>query len=104
MSVLFEMAMFPTDKGESASPYVSRVIKSIRESGVNYQLTAMGTIIETETMDDALQIIRQAYELLSGDCNRVYCAVKFDIRQGKTGRMQQKIQSIERKIGEVNKG
>jgi uncharacterized protein (TIGR00106 family) len=103
MSVLFEMAMFPTDKGESVSPYVSRVIKHIRESGVNYQLTPMGTIIETETMKEALEIISQCYDTLNEDCQRVYCAVKFDIRQGQSGRMQQKIQSIENKIGEVKK-
>ena len=50
MSVLIEFAMFPTDKGESVSQYVSQVIKMIRESGFPYQLTAMGTIFETQEM------------------------------------------------------
>ncbi len=36
MSVLFEFAMFPTDKGESVSKYVSKVIKMIDKSDVNY--------------------------------------------------------------------
>ena len=30
MSVLLEFAMFPTDKGESVSNYVSRIIKMIK--------------------------------------------------------------------------
>jgi len=102
MSVLFEFAMFPTDKGESASPYVSRVIKMIRESGAGYKLTPMGTVIETETMDEALDLIRKAYSELETDCNRIYSTVKFDIRKGPKGRMEQKIRSIENKIGEVN--
>jgi uncharacterized protein (TIGR00106 family) len=101
MSVLFEFAMFPTDKGESASPYVSRIIKLIRESGVDYKLTPMGTIIETETMIEALELIQKAYEQLQPDCKRIYCAVKFDIRKSQKGRMDQKIRSIENKIGEV---
>ncbi len=102
MSVLLEFAMFPTDKGESASPYVSRIIKTIRESGYPYKLTPMGTIIETTTMKEALGIIEQAYKQLEPDCNRIYSSLKFDIRKGKDNRLEGKIKSIEDKIGEVN--
>jgi len=102
MSVLMQFAMFPTDKGASASPFVSRVIAMVRESGLPYQLNAMGTIIETETLEEAQAIVHKAYELLSNDCTRVYCTVTFDIRNGKPGRMQKKIASIEEKIGPVN--
>lgn len=102
MSVLMQFAMFPTDKGTSASPYVSRVIAMIRESGIPYQLSAMGTIIETETLEEAQAIVSKAYLLLKKDCSRVYCTVTFDIRDGATGRMQEKVKSIEGKIGPVN--
>lgn len=97
-----QFAMFPTDKGASASPYVSRVIAMIRESGLPYQLSAMGTIIETETLEEAQSIVKKAYDLLSADCSRVYCTVTFDIRDGKTGRMKEKIAAIVDKIGPVN--
>ncbi len=104
MSVLVEFAMFPTDKGESVSPYVARIIKMIDESGVPYKLTPMGTVFETETIAEALKIIEKAYSLLEPDCNRVYCVAKFDIRKGKSGRLVQKIKSVEEKIGkEVSK-
>jgi len=102
MSVLMQFAMFPTDKGESASPYVSRIIGMVRESGLTYQLSAMGTIIETETLAEAQAIVASAYNLLAADCSRVYCTVTFDIREGKSGRMQQKVASVESKIGPVN--
>lgn len=102
MSVLMQFAMFPTDKGVSASPFVSRIIAMIRESGLPYQLSAMGTIIETETLEEAQSVVDKAFALLKHDCSRVYCTVTFDIRDGKTGRMKQKIASIEDKIGPVN--
>ena len=102
MSVLLEFAMFPTDKGESVSSYVSQVIEMIRESGVNYQLTPMGTIIETQTMPQALAIVQQAYDVLEPHCDRVYSSLKFDIRKGREACMKQKIASIEQKIGAVN--
>ncbi len=104
MSVLVEFAMFPTDKGESVSRYVARIIKMIDESGVPYKLTPMGTVFETETMDEALKIIGEAYKQLEPDCNRVYSVVKFDIRKGKSNRLVQKIKSVENKLGrEVSK-
>jgi len=102
MSVLMQFAMFPTDKGVSASPYVSRIIGMIRESGLPYQLNAMGTLVETETLEEAQSIVAKAYSLLKDDCSRVYCTVSFDVRDGKTGRMQQKVASVEEKIGPVS--
>jgi len=103
MSVLVEFAMFPTDKGESVSEYVSRIIKMFKESDINYQLTPMGTIFEVETIEDATKIINDAYKLLESDCNRVYTVIKMDIRKNKSNRMKQKINSIEKKIGKINK-
>lgn len=103
MSVLLEFSMFPTDSGESKSAYVSKVIKMIDQSGVNYQLTAMGTLIETATVADALAIVQKAYETLEAEgCNRIYSSLKFDIRKGKENRLTTKIQSVEAKIGKVN--
>ena len=91
--------MFPTDKGESVSPYVSRILKIIDASKVPYKLTPMGTIVEVETFEEALAIINRAYGELQEDCGRIYSTVKFDIRKGKGGRLTQKIDSIEKKVG-----
>jgi uncharacterized protein (TIGR00106 family) len=103
MSVLVDFTMFPTDKGESVSPYVARIVKMIDESGVNYRLTPMGTVFETETLEEALEIVNKAYKLLE-DCNRVYSTIKIDIRKGKSNRIAQKVKSVEQKIGrEVKK-
>ncbi len=99
MSVMLEFAMFPTDKGESVSDYVSRIIKAIDSAGVDFRLTPMGTVVEVETIDEALRIVKDAYGQLEPDCNRVYSSIKLDIRKGKTGRLSQKVESIEKKLG-----
>lgn len=103
MSVLLEFSMFPTDKKGSVSEYVSQVIDMIRSSGVDYKLTAMGTILETETLEEALEIIQKSYQVLEPHSQRVYSSLKMDIRKGKTGRLEGKIQSVENKIGKVNR-
>lgn len=102
MSVLLEFAMFPTDKGDSVSQYVSKVIQMIKESGVSYKLTAMGTIIETETIDEAMEIVNKSYKVLEPHSNRVYSSIKLDIRKEKSKRLEAKIKSIESKIGKVD--
>lgn len=102
MSVLLEFAMFPTDKGESVSEYVSQVIKMIHESGADYQLTPMGTIIETEHLSQAMTLIESAYAILDqADCDRVYSSLTLDIRKGKNNRLKGKVESVRNKIGEV---
>jgi len=98
MSVLVEFAMFPTDKGESVSEYVARIIKMFKESDINYQLTPMGTIFEVETIEEANNIINNAYKRLEPDCNRVYTTIKMDIRKNKNNRMKQKIESIKKRL------
>ncbi|MEJ2226660.1 MAG: MTH1187 family thiamine-binding protein [Alphaproteobacteria bacterium] len=103
MSVLLEFSMFPTDKGESVSEYVSQVIKVIRESGVSYQLTPMGTIGEADDLQQVLDLVQAAYNTLEqAGSNRVYSSLKLDIRKGKDNRLQGKLQSIQDKIGDVN--
>lgn len=102
MSVLLEFSMFPTDKGESVSGYVSQVIAMIRDSGIPYRLTAMGTIVETGSLEQALGLVGQAYRILEqAGCNRVYSSLKLDIRKGKEGRLLGKVDSVRQKIGDV---
>jgi len=107
MSVLLEFAMFPTSdecrEGSGVSKQVSKIIDMIDSSGMAYQLTPMGTIIEVDEIKEALDIVEKAYECLS-DCDRVYSSLKFDIRKSKSNRLKQKIASVEKHLGkEVSK-
>ena len=101
MSVLLEFAMFPTSdecrEGASVAKHVSRVIDAIDKSGVAYQLTPMGTIIEVASMKEALNIIELAYEQLE-ECERVYSSLKFDIRKNCQNRLKTKIESVEKNL------
>jgi len=104
MSVLMEFAMFPTDRGESVSKEVSQIIKKIREKTNRYRLTPMGTVVETDSFEEALEILLLCNKTLENiGVKRIYSSVKFDVRVGKNNRLDAKIQSIENKIGEVNK-
>jgi len=99
MSALVEFSMFPTEQTQSKSVFVARVLDIVDKSGLEYQLTAMGTIIEGETVEEVLAVISKAYEELQLDCNRVYSSIKIDWRYGPLGRLGKKTGSVEAKLG-----
>jgi uncharacterized protein (TIGR00106 family) len=99
MSALVEFSMFPTEKTQSKSTFVARVLDIVDRSGLAYQLTPMGTIIEGETVEEVLSVINKAYEELQVDCDRVYSSIKIDYRKGPIGRLDKKIASVENKLG-----
>jgi uncharacterized protein (TIGR00106 family) len=98
VACLVEFSMSPLDKGESLSPYVARSLDIVANCGLEYRLTAMGTILEGE-WQPCMEVIRQCYERMSADCKRISCSIKIDYRQSKTGRLTSKIASVEQKLG-----
>ncbi len=99
MSALVEFSMFPTEQTQSKSAFVARVLDIVDKSGLEYQLTPMGTIIEGETVEEVLAVINQAYEALQKDCGRVYSSIKIDWREGSARRLNKKVGSVEAKLG-----
>ena len=95
--VLLEFSMSPLGKGESVGKYVSRSLEIIDQSGVEYRLNPMGTVLEGE-WDEVIGVVRQCYEQMRRDCNRISCTMKIDYRKGKNGRLSGKISSVEKRL------
>ncbi len=95
--VLLEFSMSPFGKGESLSPYVSRILDVVDKSGIRYKLTPMGTILEGE-WEDVMLVVTNCFKELEKDCNRISTNIRIDYRKGTSSRMQQKINSIETKL------
>jgi uncharacterized protein (TIGR00106 family) len=95
--VLLEFSMSPLGKGESVSKYVSRSLDIVDKSGVAYRLNPMGTVLEGE-WDEVFGVVRQCYERMKKDCNRISCSIKVDYRKGHSGRLVSKVASVERTL------
>ncbi|MFQ5451665.1 MAG: MTH1187 family thiamine-binding protein [Nitrospinaceae bacterium] len=100
--VLLEFSMTPLDQGESVSEYVSRSLKIIDESGIDYRLNPMGTVLEGE-WDEVMDVVKRCFEKMRSDCRRITCSIKIDYRAGTQGRLESKIASIESKLGKTMK-
>ena len=96
--VLLEFSMSPLDKGDSLSPYVARSLDIIDKSGLPYQLTPMGTIIEGEWAE-VMAVVAACFDRMRQDCGRISTSIRIDYRAGKSGRLQSKVKAIEARLG-----
>jgi len=96
--VLLEFAMSPTGHAGSLSPYVARILDVIDRSGVSYQLTSMGTILEGE-WDEVMAVVGACFRALEPDCDRIAMNLKMDYRAGNASRLRSKIDAVEQQLG-----
>jgi uncharacterized protein (TIGR00106 family) len=95
---LMEFSMIPLDKGMSFSPYVARILSLVDQSGLDYRLNSMGTVVEGE-WEDLLALLTRCFQALEQDSDRISLQVKFDHRKGPESRIESKIQSVQAKAG-----
>jgi uncharacterized protein (TIGR00106 family) len=82
---------------------VADAIRLVEESGLDYQVTAMDTIVEGE-WEQVMGLIHRCVETMHDHSERVFCDVKIDDWSGKEGLLEEKVRSVERAIGhEVKK-
>ncbi|WP_457600114.1 MTH1187 family thiamine-binding protein [Hydrogenivirga sp.] len=99
MSFLVFVSMTPLGKGESVSRYVAKVVDIVDRSGLPYVLTPMGTIVEGEDWDEVMDVLKKGFEELKKECPRVSITMKIDYREGKSGRLKSKVESVQEKLG-----
>jgi uncharacterized protein (TIGR00106 family) len=93
------MSITPLGKGESVSRYVADCVQLVEESGLDYELHSMGTIVEGE-LSDVLDVMRRCIELVAQHSDRVTCAAKLDYRRGHRGRIKSKVDSVRQKLAD----
>ena len=96
--VLLEFSMTPISRGESVSAYVARSLDIVDRSGLPYQLTPMGTIIEGEWAE-VMAVVTACFDAMSADCDRISTQIRIDYRAGPGGRLKAKVEAVERKLG-----
>ena len=97
---IVEVSIVPLGTGTSSlSNYVARVIKVLQtESGIKYELTGMGTILEGD-LGQILAIIQKMHAtVFSDEVSRVYTVIKIDDRRDKTATITGKVESVKKKL------
>lgn len=100
---LLEFSVTPLGAGESVGQYVAKAVDVVDKSGLDYQLHAMGTVVEGD-LGQLLDVLKRSIEAVSADCDRVSVSAKIDVRKGHPGAMDAKVASVEKRLGrEVKK-
>lgn len=96
--MLLELSVIPLGRGRSISADVADLVKIIDASGLDYRLTAAGTIIEG-TWDQVMGVARNCHAEMRKKTERVVTYIKLDDYAGRTGRLAGAVASVEQKVG-----
>lgn len=99
MMVVIEVSVVPLGTGSaSLSRYVARCLEILDDSGVAYQLTSMGTILEGE-LELLLSLVRRMHEVpFDEGVVRVVTTIKIDDRRDKAITMAGKIRAVQAQL------
>ena len=84
----------------SVGKYVAKAAQIIEKSGLNYQITAMGTQIESDSLKELYEVCGEVQEsIFKMEVPRVYTVLKIDDRRDKEHRtLKEKIKSVENRM------
>jgi uncharacterized protein (TIGR00106 family) len=97
LSVIVEFTAVPLGTGSTElSGYVSKACQTVKESGLPFTITPMGTIFEAGSIKEAMDVVAKAHEsLFEAGAVRVSTSVKIDDRRDKKRRMEDKVRALQ---------
>jgi len=97
-----EISIYPIGTSTtSASFYIAKAIESIKDMKVSYHVNAMGTILESNNIEEIYKAAKSMMEVVHNlGVNRVEVILKIDSRNDKQKTIQQKIDAINKYLKE----
>jgi uncharacterized protein (TIGR00106 family) len=96
--MIAEFSVAPVGVGVSMSQHVARCLTIVEESGLDYRLTAMGTILEGD-WDEVMRVIQRCHSAVLEDAPRVLTTIRIDDRKGARDVLERKVSNVERIVG-----
>jgi len=95
-----ELELVALGTGETGmSKHISEAIKAIEGTGVKYQLTPMGTVLEAGSIDEVFGAVKAAHDaLVKKGIKRVVTHLTIDDRRDRPKGMAEKIASVQSKL------
>ncbi len=96
--MLIEFSIVPVGSGSSIGERLADVLKIVDESGLPYKINPMGTVVEGD-WDELFSLVRKCHETVIKTEERVLTSISVDDRKGKSNRLEEKVKSVERRLG-----
>lgn len=96
--MLAEVQFIPVGTGEEQKELIAKTVDIIEKSELDYQLTAMGTLVEGE-WEEIMLLVKKCQDALFEEANRVITNIVIDDRKGEKNRLRGKVLEIEYALG-----
>jgi len=100
--VLVAFSVAPSGVGDSVSAAVADAVRVVRASGLPHRTDSMFTTIEGD-WDECMDVVRRAVEAVQQHGERVSLVLKADIRSGRSGELQTKVDRLEAAIEQADR-
>ncbi len=85
-------------KGDSLSKSLVKAMRHVADSGLDYKVGPMGTVVEGEWYQ-VMNLINRCRKTLLKENSRVHISIAVDDRKNATDRIVGKVKSLEQKMG-----
>ncbi len=96
--MLAEFSIVPIGSGSSIGARLAEVLDIVDSSGMPYKINPMGTVVEGE-WDDIMKLIKKCHKTVMKSEERALVTITIDDRKGKPNRIEEKVKSIEKRLG-----
>lgn len=96
--MLAEFSIVPIGVGSSIGNRLAEALKIVDASGLPYKINPMGTVVEGE-WDEIMKLIKKCHMAVMKKGERALTTISIDDRKGKRNRIDEKVKSIEKRIG-----
>jgi uncharacterized protein (TIGR00106 family) len=100
--MLVEFSIVPIGVGSSIGEQIAKVLKIVDASRLPYKINPMGTVVEGE-WDDVMRLIKKCHGAVMKTGDRALTTISIDDRKGKPNRIEEKVKSIEKRMGKTLK-
>ncbi|MEW6002450.1 MAG: MTH1187 family thiamine-binding protein [Nitrospirota bacterium] len=100
--MLVEFSIIPIGVGSSIGDQLAEVLKIVDAGGLPYKVNPMGTVIEGD-WNEVMKLIRKCHNTMMKRGERALTTITIDDRKDRPNRIEEKVKSIERRIGKTLK-
>ncbi len=100
--MLAEFSIVPVGVGSSIGDRLAEVLKIVDASGLPYKVNPMGTVVEGE-WNEVMSLVRKCHEAIMKNGERALTAISIDDRKGRPNRIEEKVKSVEKRLGKALK-
>ncbi len=96
--MMVEFSVVPVSGDEHVAKYVAEAVRVIDESGLEYRVTPMGTVIQGD-WDAVMAAVKAAHERVMSMTDRVITKIYIDEHKSGEKSFDEKVQAVEEALG-----